>query len=404
MNQSSLSAAEFKAALSLALVFLLRMLPLFMVLPILAIGDSSYAHATPELLGLALGINGLTQACLQIPFGMLSDRYGRKPVIAVGLLMFMAGSLVAAISGSVYGLILGRALQGAGAVSAASIALAADLSSEEARTKVMALIGASIGISFPLAFIIGPILFSSMGLNGLFYISAVSAVLAILVLWFLVPTPVIQKENTTPTLNTFLGLLKNTTLIRLNISILISHLILMANFVAIPITLRDVLAIPASDHSNIYIIVFLCSLLITVPMIMFGDKYKLAGKFFIGSIVLLFLSQLGLYSIAPNKINLILLMIVYFGAFNFLESYLPSEISKRAHPQQKGSALGIYSASQFIGIFSGGALGGWLYQYQGMQGVFIVNLSLAAIWLLLVLILPKLNTGIDQNTLEEETV
>ena len=171
MNSMSMSVSEIRAAVGLAMVFFLRMLPLFMVLPVLAMADKDYSHTTPQLLGLALGINGLTQACLQIPFGMLSDRFGRKPLIIFGLLMFIFGSLIAAIGDTISGLIFGRALQGAGAVSAASMALAADLSREETRTRVMALIGISIGLAFPIAFILGPLLYSHIGMHGLFFLS-----------------------------------------------------------------------------------------------------------------------------------------------------------------------------------------------------------------------------------------
>ncbi len=403
MTQSSLSAAEIKAALSLAAVFLLRMLPLFMVMPILTIGESSYRDATPELLGLALGINGLTQACLQIPLGILSDRFGRKPVIAVGLLMFMAGSILAAVSSSVFGLIAGRALQGAGAVSSASIALAADLSSEESRTKVMAIIGGSIGISFPIAFIIGPLLFGQIGLNGLFYISAVCAVLAIIVLLFIVPKPESIQTINKHGLKEFIKIIKNPVLIRLDISIFASHLILMANFVVIPIVLRDLINIPTSDHSSIYITVFVLSLLITVPLILTGDRGKRSSQYFVFSIFLLLLSQIGLYFIEPSKWLIIALLVLYFGAFNYLESYLPSEISKRVDPGQKGSALGVYSASQFIGIFCGGALGGMLYQTFAMNGVYLLNLCLAIVWLVVVLLMPATNQSSAKNELEQES-
>ena len=235
-----MSATELKAVLSLASVFFLRMLPLFMILPVLSLAENSYTHTTPQLLGLALGIYGLTQAGLQIPFGALSDRWGRKPIIILGLLIFGAGSFIAAIADSVYGLIIGRALQGAGAVAAAIMALTADLTSEESRTKAMACIGISIGAAFSIAFILGPILYSYIGIKGIFYLSACLSVLAIITLLVVVPNSKGQTQNTNPpNLQEIKSVFVNPSLLKLDISIFSSHLILMANFVIIPITLRD---------------------------------------------------------------------------------------------------------------------------------------------------------------------
>ncbi len=404
MNTKSMSAAELRAAITLSMVFFLRMLPLFMVLPVLAMAGDNYSSATPELLGLALGINGLTQACLQIPFGMLSDRYGRKLIISIGLGMFVAGSLLAGFSDSVYGLIAGRALQGAGAVSAASMALAADLSREDTRTRMMALIGISIGLAFPIAFIIGPLLFSSIGLNGLFFIGAVCGVVAISLLLFVVPTPQALTARTRLRWSDVTRLVKTPYLLKLDISIFITHMLLMANFVVIPIAFRDVAGVATNEHWKMYLLVLGASLLITVPLILLGERLKKVSVFFVSSIIMLILSQAGFYLFAPTVMSLVLLLILFFGAFNYLEALLPSEISKNIEPGLKGTALGIYSASQFIGIFCGGAAGGLLYKYGGMNGVHLFSLGLTIAWLLLVLALPNTGALASKNRLEEETV
>ncbi|MEQ8938338.1 MAG: MFS transporter [Gammaproteobacteria bacterium] len=375
-----------------------------MVLPVLAMAGDNYSSATPELLGLALGINGLTQACLQIPFGMLSDRYGRKLIISIGLGMFVAGSLLAGFSDSVYGLIAGRALQGAGAVSAASMALAADLSREDTRTRMMALIGISIGLAFPIAFIIGPLLFSSIGLNGLFFIGAVCGVVAISLLLFVVPTPQALTARTRLRWSDVTRLVKTPYLLKLDISIFITHLLLMANFVVIPIAFRDVAGVATNEHWKMYLLVLGASLLITVPLILLGERLKKVSVFFVSSIIMLILSQAGFYLFAPTVMSLVLLLILFFGAFNYLEALLPSEISKNIEPGLKGTALGIYSASQFIGIFCGGAAGGLLYKYGGMNGVHLFSLGLTVAWLLLVLALPNTGALASKNRLEEETV
>ena len=389
MNSTSMSAAEFRAAITLALVFFLRMLPLFMVLPVLAMAGDNYSKATPELLGLALGINGLTQACLQIPFGMLSDRFGRKSVITAGLMMFIAGSLSAAMTESVYGLIAGRALQGAGAVSAASMALAADLSREQTRTKVMALIGISIGLAFPVAFICGPLIFNQLGLDGLFFLSAGCGALAIALLLIVVPNPEALAVRTTIRLKDVSALIKTRYLLKLDISIFVTHMILMANFAAIPVALRDFAQVPVDAHWKIYLLVLAVSLLITVPLILLGDRLNKVTLFFSAGIIMIMLSQTGLYFLEPQLNALIICLIIFFGAFNYLEALLPSEVSKNVDPTKKGTALGIFSASQFIGIFCGGLAGGYLHQHGGLSSVHLFALTAAACWLVIMISLPE---------------
>jgi len=400
-----MSATELKAALSLSAVFFLRMLPLFMLLPVLSLAGESYQYSTPQLLGLALGIYGLTQASLQIPFGMLSDRFGRKPIICLGLIIFIIGSLIAAMSDSIYGLILGRALQGAGAIAAAIMALAADLSTEHHRTKVMALIGISIGISFSVAFVIGPLLYNYIGINGLFYLGICLAILAILTLLFIVPNPLEQTERHKGSINlqSLKSVLSNPYLLKLDISIFSSHLILMANFVVIPLALRDLIQIASTSHWQVYLGVLFASLFIMVPFLIFGERLKKSKVFYTISIILIILSQAGLAFFHLDLISLVLFMVLFFGAFNYLEALLPSEVSKATSAETKGTALGVYSSSQFIGIFFGGLLGGFFHQQFGIASVHSFCLFIAVLWFCIIMTLPH-NENTYENRLEEKMV
>ena len=390
MNAKALSAAEKRVALSLSFVFFLRMLGLFILLPVLALAGSAYHDATPQLLGLALGIYGLTQAGLQIPFGMLSDRYGRKPIIVTGLLIFIAGSLLAALSDSVYGLILGRALQGAGAVAAAIIALAADLTSEQSRTRVMALIGISIGLAFSIAFILGPLLYATVGLAGLFYLGAALGGLAILILLLAVPAPSMPppEGGAEPQAGGHLRDLKTVFmhggLLRLNYSIFTSHLILMANFVVVPVALRDFAGLQTAAHWQLYLAVLFLSLFIMVPFIILSERRHKTRLFFILSILLILLSQAGLWFFHTGYLLIGAWLILFFGAYNYLEAFLPSEVSKIVAPDKKGAALGLYSTAQFIGIFIGGLTGGVLHQHFGIGAVHLLCLLMALLWLLFI--------------------
>ena len=399
-----MSAAELKAALSLASVFFLRMLPLFMILPVLSLSENTYMYATPQLLGLALGIYGLTQASLQIPFGMLSDRWGRKPIIVLGLIIFGIGSLIAATADSVHGLLIGRALQGAGAVAAALMALAADLTRKECRTKAMACIGISIGAAFSIAFILGPILYAYIGIKGLFYLSACLSILAIITLLTIVPTPTKKVRNVNPpNLRDIKSVLVNTSLVKLDISIFSSHLILMANFVAIPITLRDSMQLATISHWQVYLTAIFASLFIMVPFIMFGERLKKENLFLILSILLIMLSQIGLALFGLSLNFIIIFLVLFFGAFNYLEALLPSKVSKTTQKNTKGTALGVYSTSQFIGIFIGGLAGGFFYQQFGLISVHLFCLFITFLWLLLMLFFSK-NENLGKNELEEEAV
>ena len=399
-----MSATELKAALSLALVFFLRMLPLFIILPILSLTESTYMHATPQLLGLALGIYGLTQAILQIPFGMLSDRWGRKPIIVLGLIIFGIGSLIAAMADSIYGLLIGRALQGAGAVAAAIMALAADLTEEESRTKIMAFIGISVGAAFSIAFILGPILYEYIGIDGIFFLSTCCSIIAIIVLLTMVPNPAKKNEraNKLSSINVK-TVIFNPSLIKLNISIFSSHLILMANFVVIPITLKEAIQIEPAIHWQVYLTAIFLSLFIMVPFMVFGERLNKEKLFLRFSIILIMLSQIGLALFELSFNLVVLFLILFFGAFNYLEALLPSMVSKTTHQKTKGTALGVYSTSQFIGIFMGGLIGGFFFQHFGLASVHVICLFMTFFWICLIVVLSKMES-LSKNELEEEAV
>ncbi|MBK69259.1 MAG: MFS transporter [Legionellales bacterium] len=399
-----MSATELKAALSLALVFFLRMLPLFIILPILSLTESTYMYATPQLLGLALGIYGLTQAILQIPFGMLSDRWGRKPIIVLGLIIFGIGSLIAAMADSIYGLLIGRALQGAGAVAAAIMALAADLTEEESRTKIMAFIGISIGAAFSIAFILGPILYEYIGIDGIFFLSTCFSIIAIIVLLTMVPNPAKKNERTNKLSSINVKtVIFNPSLIKLNISIFSSHLILMANFVVIPITLKEAIQIEPAIHWQVYLTAIFLSLFIMVPFMVFGERLNKEKLFLRFSIILIMLSQIGLALFELSFNLVVLFLILFFGAFNYLEALLPSMVSKTTHQKTKGTALGVYSTSQFIGIFMGGLIGGFFFQHFGLASVHVICLFMTFFWICLIVVLSKMES-LSKNELEEEAV
>ncbi|MEE9551764.1 MAG: MFS transporter, partial [Gammaproteobacteria bacterium] len=360
-----MTTTELQGSLALALIFFLRMLGLFLILPVFVLYADELQGATPTLIGIALGSYGLTQAMLQIPFGMLSDRLGRKPIITAGLMIFAIGSVVAGLADSITMVIVGRLLQGAGAIAAAIMALAADLTSEQQRTKSMALIGVSVGFAFALAFILGPVLEPIIGVPGLFLLSAVFALLAIAVLFGLVPTPPSGILNSrTETAPKQLGqVLSDRRLFHLDLSIFILHMLLMSNFVLIPLILRDVAGLVTADHWQVYLPVLLISALIMFPFLILGEKFNKIKLFFTGAVMLMMLSQFGFYRWHTTVQHIGLILVIFFTAFNYLEAILPSMITKLAAPTQKGTALGVYSTSQFIGTFVGGFAGGYIFEH-----------------------------------------
>lgn len=380
-----MTAAEAKSAFWLAGIFSLRMLGLFMILPVFVLYATHFEGATPVLAGLAVGIYGLGQALFQIPFGMLSDRFGRKRIIVIGLMLFALGSVVAAMSDTIWGVICGRILQGSGAISAAVMALAADLTREEHRTKVMAIIGMSIGLSFAAAMVIGPIINVWIGVPGIFWLTAILALLGIAVVVWMVPQPMRSRvhRDAEPVAGQFRGVISDPQLVRLNYGIFSLHAILMATFVAVPLALRDVAGLPAAQHWELYLPAMVISLAAVFPLIIVAEKFRRMKAVFLGAIFVLCLTQLGLMKLHDNILEIGTLLVLFFVSFNLLEAALPSLISKTAPPDAKGTALGVYSSSQFVGAFVGGAMGGWMHGSFGLPGVFAFASLVALAWFFL---------------------
>lgn len=385
-QSTTLSAGERRAAFSLALVYASRMMGLFMILPVFALYARQLNYSSPILIGIAIGIYGLTQALLQIPFGYWSDRIGRKPVIIFGLILFALGGLVAAFSDGIYGVIVGRALQGSGAVAAVVMALAADLSRENQRTKMMAIIGMSIGASFIASMVLGPYLYNHIGVPGIFGVTAVLAVTAIGIIIFLVPS------SSSSSLNLEVTVQKQTRLsevvcdkrfLPFNLGILLLHMILTASFIAVPFLLRDLIHIPEDQHWKVYLGVMAASLLIAVPCIMVSDRQKKGHLFMLIGVLVLGLSEVGLAVYAKSFYIAILSLVFFFGAFNLLEASLPALISKAAPAHSKGLVMGVFSSSQFLGAFLGGTIGGWVWGHYQIQGVLILCSFLAVLWFII---------------------
>jgi len=383
-EQTGFNDTERRATLGLAGIYGSRMLGLFLILPVFALYAEHLASATPVLIGMAIGIYGLTQAVLQIPFGLLSDRIGRKPVIVGGLLLFTLGSVIAATADDIGMIIVGRAIQGSGAIAAAVMALLADLTRDSQRTKAMAAVGIAIGMSFTVALIAGPFFNAWIGVPGLFWITAALAIAGILILLLVVPTPkhssVHSEAEPVPAL--FGKVLRDTQLLRLDAGIFTLHLVLTALFLALPLTLRDA-GLPVEEHTWLYLPVMLLSMGLMVPFVIMAEKKGKMKQVFTAAIGALGIALLGFWLFSGSIWGLGLMLLLFFTGFNLLEATLPSLVSKLAPGAIRGTAMGVYSTSQFSGAFVGGLLGGWVHARFGETSVFLLGAGFILTWLLL---------------------
>jgi MFS family permease len=375
---------ELRAATSLAAVFSVRMLGLFMVYPVFAAFARHLAGATPYKIGVALGIYGLSQGVLQMPFGALSDRIGRKVMIVVGLVIFGIGSAVAASAGSIDGMIIGRLLQGAGAIGSVVLALVADLTAEQSRTKAMALVGMTIGFSFLVAIVTGPALAGWVGVAGIFWLMAALALVGIAITLFIVPSP--PRPHVQPEAETVPALigasLRNPELLRLDFGIFALHAMLTASFLVVPALMRGTLALSNHDQWLVYLPVLLLSIAVMVPTIIVAERRRRMKSVLVGAVAALAASQLMLAVGGRDTYVLLAGLVLFFSGFNVMEASLPSLVTKTAASGSRGTATGIYSSSQFLGIFAGGLIGGWVHQTAGTAGVFFFASAVAILWLL----------------------
>lgn len=393
-----------KTVIPIALLFSFRMLGLFMLIPVFTLYAPELVGATPALIGIALGAYGLSQGLLQIPFGILSDKFGRKPLITLGLVLFAAGSLLGALTHSIYGMLAARILQGGGAIGSVLIALLADLTPEASRTKAMAVIGMTIGLSFSLAMVLSPIIAHWSGLSGIFYLTCILACLGLIVLHTVIPSP--QRESFHPESEAKPSLLKvvlgNKTLWRLNAGIFCQHLILTSTFFVLPNLLKENIAQGLIKESwHVYLALMLIAFILMIPFIIIAEKKGRMREIFLAAIVLSGASQFLLAIHGEYFLLFYLLLQGYFVAFNFLEASLPSMVSKLANPSHKGTAMGVYSTCQFLGIFAGGTLSGLLFNHIDSAGIFVMNGIIACAWFIFSYPLQPERQPLKRTTLEE---
>ncbi len=376
-----MSAQELRAGASLAGIFGLRMLGLFLILPVFAVHAPQLAGGSNlVLVGAALGAYGLVQAVLHVPFGMASDRWGRKPVMVIGLVIFVAGSFLAAGAEHIWTAIAGRALQGAGAISAVVMALAADLTRDQHRVKTMAMIGATIGFSFALSLVAAPALYPVIGMGGLFALTGVLALAGIgVVVWLVpeVPARAVTRGAGTP--GALRAALRDPQLMRLNAGIFVLHLVQMAMFVVVP-PLLVAAGLPLAAHWQLYLPVVLASFALMLPFVLHADRRNAGRGVMLVAIALLVLAQGGLMLSGAHVTLLAVLLLAFFCAFNVLEALIPSLVSRLVPAQVRGAAIGVYNTTQTLGLFCGGVLGGWLAGRFGPAAVFGVGAALALAW------------------------
>ena len=380
-----MSSAERFFALKISLVMAIRMLGLFMLFPVMSVYAGDYESATPFLVGMAIGIYGLTQAIFQIPFGYLSDRFGRKPILLIGLLVFLLGSIMAANTSNIIIVVIGRAFQGGGAISAVLMAFLADSVSEENRAKANAFVGFQIGVAFMLSLLIGPIISSRVGLSGLFWVIAILSLIAMLIVLSLKQTKSITyyKLSIEAFKETF-----TKELLALDFSIFSLHLILAAGFIVMPLLIMENQIVSMLDNWQLYLPAVLLSFLGMIPLIIISEKFKKTKYILLISILLLISSQIIFFSLNLNFKVFLITLTIFFVAFNTVEALLPSLLSRTASASKRGLAMGIFSTSQFLGTFIGGAIGGFIYDIYNLNSVFLFTIFVAIIWWLLILFMP----------------
>ena len=380
-----MNSTERLFALKVSLIMSVRMLGLFMLFPVMSVYAVDYDSSTPFLIGMAIGIYGLTQALLQIPFGYLSDRFGRKPILIIGLLIFLIGSVVAANASNIIFVIIGRALQGGGAISAVLMAFLADSISEDNRAKANAFVGFQIGVAFMLSLIIGPIITSRIGLSGLFWVIGLLSIIAMLI--------VLSLEHSKP-INYYrlsFGAFRETLsreLIALDFSVFSLHLILASGFIVMPLLIMENQIVSMIDNWQLYLPAVLLSFIGMIPLIIISEKFKKTKYILLLSIFLLIISQIIFYISNLNFSVFLITLTIFFVAFNTVEAILPSLLSKTASASKRGLAMGIFSTSQFLGTFIGGAIGGLIYDIYDLNSVFLFTIFVAIIWWFMVLFSP----------------
>ena len=380
-----MNSTERLFALKVSLIMSVRMLGLFMLFPVMSVYAGDYDRSTPFLIGMAIGIYGLTQALLQIPFGYLSDRFGRKPILIVGLLIFLIGSVVAANASNIIFVVIGRALQGGGAISAVLMAFLADSISEDNRAKANAFVGFQIGVAFMLSLIIGPIITSRIGLSGLFWVIGLLSIIAMLI--------VLSLEHSKP-INYYrlsFGAFRETLsreLIALDFSVFSLHLILASGFIVMPLLIMENQIVSMIDNWQLYLPAVLLSFIGMIPLIIISEKFKKTKYILLLSIFLLIVSQIIFYILNLNFSIFLITLTIFFVAFNTVEAILPSLLSKTARTSKRGLAMGIFSTSQFLGTFIGGAIGGLIYDIYDLNSVFLFTIFVAIIWWFMVLFSP----------------
>ncbi|MBC8513313.1 MAG: MFS transporter [Candidatus Thioglobus sp.] len=380
-----MNSTERLFALKVSLIMSIRMLGLFMLFPVMSVYAGDYDSSTPILIGMAIGIYGLTQALLQIPFGYLSDRFGRKPILIIGLLIFLIGSIIAATASNIIFVVIGRALQGGGAISAVLMAFLADSISEDNRAKANAFVGFQIGAAFMLSLIIGPIITSRIGLSGLFWVIGLLSIIAMLI--------VVSLEHSRP-INYYrlsFGAFKETLsreLIAVDFSVFSLHLILASGFIVMPLLIMENQIVSMINNWQLYLPAVLLSFIGMIPLIIISEKFKKTKYILLLSVFLLIISQIIFYISNLNFSVFLITLTIFFVAFNTVEAILPSLLSKTASASKRGLAMGIFSTSQFLGTFIGGVIGGLIYDIYDLNSVFLFTIFVAIIWWLMVLFSP----------------